>query len=88
MTNKVILRDSHKDNKAINRNLQRLANIELIRLLGKSAEEAKKTNDTVGKSLARAGLILIAASEMVLLIGDIVDYRNEKIEQELEEYDK
>ena len=82
------LRDIHKDNKAINRNLQRLANIELIRLLGKSAEEAKKTNDTVGKSLARAGLILIAASEMVLLIGDIVDYRNEKIEQELEEYDK
>lgn len=88
MTNKVILRDIHKDNKAINRNLQRLANIELIRLLGKSAEEAKKTNDTVGKSLARVGLILIAASEMVLLIGDIVDYRNEKIEQELEEYDK
>ena len=84
MTNKVTLRDIHKDNKAINRNLQRLANIELIRLLGK----AKKTNDTVGKSLARAGLILIAASEMVLLIGDIVDYRNEKIEQELEEYDK
>ena len=65
-----------------------LRDIQLIRLLGKSAEEAKKTNDTVGKSLARAGLILIAASEMVLLIGDIVDYRNEKIEQELEEYDK
>ena len=83
MTNKVTLRDIHKDNKAINRNLQRLANIELI-----SAEEAKKTNDTVGKSLARAGLILIAASEMVLLIGDIIDYRNEKNEQELEEYDK
>ena len=35
MTNKVTLRDIHKDNKAINRNLQRLANIELIRLLGK-----------------------------------------------------
>ena len=68
--------------------MQRLVNIVLICLLGKSAEEAKKTNDTVGKSLARAGLILIAASEMVLLIGDIVDYRNEKIEQELEEYDK
>ena len=88
MTNKVTLRDIHKDNKAINRNLQRLANIELLRLRGKSAVSDKKTNDTVGKSLARAGLILIAASEMVLLIGDIVDYRNEKIEQELEEYDK
>lgn len=88
MTNKVTLRDIHKDNKAINRNLQRLANIELIRLLGKSAEEAKKTNDTVGKSLAKAGLILIAASEMVLLIGDIIDYRNEKNEQELEGYEE
>ena len=29
MTNKVTLRDIHKDNKAINRNLQRLANIEV-----------------------------------------------------------
>lgn len=37
MTNKVTLRDIHKDNKAINRNLQRLANIELIRLLGRTA---------------------------------------------------
>lgn len=30
MTNKAILREIHRDNKAINRNLQRLANIGLI----------------------------------------------------------
>lgn len=88
MTNKVTLRDIYKDNKAINRNLQRLANIELIRLLGKSAEEAKKTDDPVGKTLAKTGLILVAVSEIVLMIADIIDYREEKIEQQLEEYDE
>ena len=38
MTNKTILREIHRENKSINRNLQRLANIGLIGLLGKSAE--------------------------------------------------
>ena len=83
MTNNVILREIHRDNKAINRNLRRLANIGLIGLLGRSAEEAKKTNDTVGKTLAKTGLLLIAVSEIVLLVGDFIDYRKEKIEQEL-----
>ena len=45
MTNKAILREIHRENKSINRNLQRLANIGLIGLLGKSAEEAKKTDN-------------------------------------------
>ena len=44
MINKTILREIHRENKSINRNLQRLANIELIGLLGKSAEAAKKTD--------------------------------------------
>ena len=42
MTNEAILRKIHRDNKFINRNLQRLANIGLIGLLGKSAEVAKR----------------------------------------------
>ena len=83
MTNKTILREIHRENKSINRNLQRLANIGLISLLGKSAEEAKKTDDHVGKTLAKIGLILVAVSEIVLLIADIIDYREEKIEQAL-----
>ena len=88
MTNKTILREIHRENKSINRNLQRLANIGLIGLLRKSAEEAKKTDDPVGKTLARTGLILVAVSEIVLMIADIIDYREEKIEQQLEEYDE
>lgn len=88
MTNKAILREIYRNNKAINRNLQCLANIGLIRLLGKSAEDAKKTNDTVGKMLAKTGLLLVAVSEIVLLVGDFIDYRKDKIEHELEEDDK
>lgn len=88
MTNKALLKEIHRDNKAINRNLQRLAYIGLIGLLGKSAEEVKKTNDTVGKSLAKIGLLLVAVSEIVLLVGDFIDYRKGKIEQELEENDE
>ena len=78
MTNEAILRKIHRDNKFINRNLQRLANIGLIGLLGKGAEVAKKTDDSVGKTL-------VAVSEIVLWIEDIVDYRQEKIEQQLDE---
>ena len=88
MTNKTILREIHRENKSINRNLQRLANIGLIGLLGKSAEEAKKTDNPVGKTLAKTGLILVAVSEIILMIADIIDYREEKIEQQLEEYDE
>ena len=88
MTNKTILREIHRENKSINRNLQRLANIGLIGLLGKSAEEAKKTDDHVGKTLAKTGLILVAVSEIVLMIADIIDYREAKIEQQLEEDDE
>ena len=88
MTKKTILREINRENKYINRNLQRLANIGLIGFLGKSAEEAKKTDDPVGKTLAKTGLILVAVSEIVLMIADIIDYREEKIEQQLEEYDE
>ena len=76
MTNKTILREIHRENKSVNRNLQRLANIGLIGLLGKSAEAAK------------TGLILVAVSEIVLMIADIIDYREAKIEHKLEEDDE
>ena len=88
MTNKTILREIHRENKSINRNLHRLANIGLIGLLGKSAEAAKKTDDSVGKILAKTGLILVAVSEIVLIISDIIDYRTGKIEQQLDEDDE
>ena len=88
MTNKTILREIHRENKSINRNLQRLANIGLIGLLGKSAEEAKKTDDSVRKTLVKTGLILVAVSEIALLIADSIDYRQKKIEQQLDEDDE
>ena len=84
MTNTALLREIHRDNKAINRNLQRLANIGLIGLLWKSAEEAKRTDDSAGKTLAKMGLLLVAVSEAILLVSDLSDYRKEKIERELE----
>lgn len=83
MTNKALLREIHRDNKAINRNLQRLANIGLIGLLWKSAGEAKRTGDSAGKTLAKMGLLLVAVSEVILLVSDLSDYRKEKIEREL-----
>ncbi len=83
MTNTALLREIHKDNKTINRNLQRLANIGLIGLLGKCAQEAKKSDDSAGKMLAKAGLLLVAVSEVILLVSDLADYGKEKIEREL-----
>lgn len=78
MTNNVILREIHRDNKAINRNLQRLAIIGLIGLLGQSAKETKKNNDTAEKKLVKTGVLLVALSEIVLLLGDFIDYMKEK----------
>lgn len=88
MKNKAILREIHRQNKAINRNLQSLVHIGLIGLFGKSAEAAKKTGDSVGRILAKTGLLLVAVSEIVLLIADFIDYRKENIEQEPEEDDE
>ena len=88
MTNTALLREIHRDNKAINRNLQRLANIGLIGLLWKVAGEAKKAGDSAGEMLAKVGLILVAVSEVILLVSDLIDYRKEKIGQEHEEDDE
>lgn len=79
MTNEAILREIHKDNRSINRNLQRLVNIGLIGLLGRSAREAKKTDDSVEKTLVKMGLLFVAVLEIVLLIVDIIDFRKERI---------
>mgnify|MGYP004480052941 FL=1 len=88
MTNTALLREIYKDNKTINRNLQRLVNIGLIGLLGKCAQEAKKSDDSAGKMLAKAGLLLVVVSEVILLVSDLIDYRKEKIGQELEDDDE
>lgn len=50
---------------------------------GKGAEEANKTNDTVRKTLAKTGLLLVAVSEIVLLVGNIIEFRKEKLSMNL-----
>ena len=47
MKNKEILRKIYYGNRAINRNIQRLANISLIGLLARSAKEAKESDRLV-----------------------------------------
>lgn len=84
MTNKQLLKEIHRDNEAINRSLQHLINIGLIGLLGRSAEEAKKTNDSVRKTLAKMGLVLVAVTEIILFVSECIEYRR-KIEEKLEE---
>ena len=53
MKNKEILRKIYYENRAINRNIQRLANISLIGLLARSAKEAKESDDEQGKNLQK-----------------------------------
>mgnify|MGYP006932578635 CR=1 FL=1 len=86
MTNKELLRKIYKENRKMNRNLLRLANIGMIGLLGKSALEAKKKDDDSKKNLAKTGLLLVAVSEVILLVSDFIDYRKTETEEELEEY--
>ena len=70
MKNKEMLRKIYYENKAINRNMQRLVNIGLIGILGGIAKEAKASDDPKAKIL--------------LLFSDILDYRKSRIEEKLE----
>ena len=71
-------------NKAINRNMQRLVNIGLIGILGGIAKEAKASDDPKAKILVKAGMVMIAITEGLLLFSDILDYRKSRIEEKLE----
>ena len=53
MKNKEILRKIYYENRVINRNIQRLANISLIGLLAKSAKKAKESDDEQGQNLQK-----------------------------------
>ena len=84
MKNKEMLRKIYYENKVINRNIQRVANIGLIGLLAKSAKEAKASDDEQGKNLAKAGLILVVISEVLIMVSDFLDHRKMKIEEKIE----
>ena len=84
MKNKEMLRKIYYENKAINRNMQRLVNIGLIGILSGAAKEAKVSDDSNAKSLAKAGMVMIAITEGLLLFSDSLDYRKSRIEEKLE----
>ena len=72
------------ENKAINRNMQRLVNIGLIGILSAAAKEAKGSDDPKEKILVKAGMVVIAITEGLLLFSDILGYRKNRIEEKLE----
>lgn len=78
MTDRNLLKKIHNENKTINRNIQRVADIGLIGLLGNISKES---DDETGKKIAKTGLLLIMISEVLLLVCDIIDYRKTKIEK-------
>lgn len=83
MTGKELLRQIHRDNREIKRNLQHLANIGMMGVLGNIAFEVKKDSDEAGKRLVRAGLFCIVISEILILFSEINDYRKARAEEEL-----
>ena len=85
MTNRDLLKEIRNENKAINRNIQRLINIGLLGLFGKTWQAAKETDDETGRLLSKAGLLLIAIDEVLLFISDLIDYRESRVEDRLEE---
>ncbi len=87
MKNKEMLRKIYYENKAINRNIQRLTNIGLLGILGRTAKEAKESDDEKRKNLVKAGLVLAAITQGLLMIGAILDYRKNRLEEQLEDVD-
>lgn len=85
MKNKEMLRKIYYENKAINKNMQRLLNVGLIGILSGAAKEAKASDDPKAKILVKAGMVMIGITEGLLMISDILDYRKNRIEEKLEQ---
>lgn len=85
MTNRDLLKEIRNENKAINRNIQRLINIGLLGLLGKAGQEAKEKDDETGRLLSKAGILFIAIDVVLLFISDVIDYKKSRVEDRLDE---
>lgn len=75
MTNRDLLEKIHDENKAINRNIQRLVNIGLLGLFRRMGQKAKENNDETGRRISKAGLWIVAITEVLTFIGDVIDYK-------------
>ena len=82
MKNTELLKEIYRESKSMNRNLLRIANIGLIGLLGKAGENAKKEQDKTGRVLVKTGLVLLALSEILILVTDIVEIGRFKAEEQ------
>lgn len=85
---KKLLNDIYYEQKATNRQLQRLSNIALIGILAGLSKNTKDRGDEHGKKLCKAGLILTIVAEGVLMVSDIMDYRSKCISQQLLEVEE
>ncbi len=88
MKDKELLKKIYRENKALNRNIQSLTNLCLVSLLSKSAEEAKIKDNKRMKLVAEIGMILVMVAECISLVRDIIIYKQEKIEDKIENLDK
>lgn len=88
MKDKELLKKIYRENKALNRNIQSLTNLCLVSLLSKSAEEAKIKDNKRMELVAEIGMILVMVAECISLVRDIIIYKQEKIEDKIENLEK
>lgn len=84
MTNRDLLKEIRNENRQIIE-IFRDYNIGLLGLFGKTWQAAKEKDDETGRLLSKAGLLLIAIDEVLLFISDLIDYRESRVEDRLEE---
>jgi len=73
MKTQELLNEIYYEQKATNRNLQRLSNITLIGILARLSKVAKDKGDEKGKRLCKVGLVLAIITEGLILMLDILD---------------
>ena len=61
-----------------------MKNKEMLRKIYYENKAAKASDDPKAKILVKAGMVMIAITEGLLLFSDILDYRKSRIEEKLE----
>ena len=75
---KKLLEQLHMDNRQINRSIQQLTNIGLLGLFCAVARRAKEEHNESGMRVAKAGFVLIMITELLIIIGEVIDYCKKK----------
>lgn len=81
-TNK-LLNEIYYEQKATNRNLQKVMNIALMGILAKITKDAKEKGNESGFKLCKVGLILVVAAEALMIVSEILDFKAKRDEQHL-----